>query len=181
MHGGRGRARCVHVLTKQTWNGVRTAHAAELENKCRCAAITIAFLDSPWRRNSRSAPGVFLVDVIAGAKELQEEIGSIGAYLHSQGVPFIRKSVARLLRYFSIGARESIHKDTGPKLDAELRWSSATPMGSTHIKRLDRDGASSPRWGSAGRRIWAEDQGLLLPALSHSHLRVHRQNYIKGL
>jgi alanine transaminase len=37
------------------------------------------------------------VDVIAGAKELQEEIGSIGAYLHSQGMPFIRKSVAQFV------------------------------------------------------------------------------------
>jgi hypothetical protein len=40
---------------------------------------------------------VFPADVIARAKELQEEIGSIGAYSHSQGVPFIRKSVARFI------------------------------------------------------------------------------------
>jgi alanine transaminase len=40
---------------------------------------------------------VFPADVIARAKELQDEIGSIGAYSHSQGVPFIRKSVARFI------------------------------------------------------------------------------------
>ncbi|TCD65463.1 hypothetical protein EIP91_002677, partial [Steccherinum ochraceum] len=36
-------------------------------------------------------------DVLARAKELQEEIGSIGAYSHSQGVPLIRKSVAKFI------------------------------------------------------------------------------------
>ena len=37
-------------------------------------------------------------DVLDRAKELQEEIGSIGAYSHSKGVPFIRKSVARFIQ-----------------------------------------------------------------------------------
>ncbi|KAJ6562388.1 hypothetical protein B0H19DRAFT_1259963 [Mycena capillaripes] len=37
------------------------------------------------------APGVFPADVVARAKELFVEIGSIGAYSHSQGVPFIRR------------------------------------------------------------------------------------------
>jgi len=36
-------------------------------------------------------------DVIDRAKELQEEIGSIGAYSHSKGVPLIRKNVARFI------------------------------------------------------------------------------------
>ena len=36
-------------------------------------------------------------DVLDRAKELQEEIGSIGAYSHSKGVPFIRKSVAKFI------------------------------------------------------------------------------------
>lgn len=36
-------------------------------------------------------------DVIARAKELQEEIGSVGAYSHSKGVPLIRKSVAKFI------------------------------------------------------------------------------------
>ncbi|KAF7800227.1 hypothetical protein EIP86_011474 [Pleurotus ostreatoroseus] len=36
-------------------------------------------------------------DVIARAKELQAEIGSIGAYSHSKGVPLIRKHVAKFI------------------------------------------------------------------------------------
>ncbi|KAJ7432123.1 1-aminocyclopropane-1-carboxylate synthase 2 [Mycena galericulata] len=40
---------------------------------------------------------IFPADVRARAKELQHEIGSIGAYSHSQGVPFIRKSVAEFI------------------------------------------------------------------------------------
>ncbi|KAI0795585.1 transaminase [Abortiporus biennis] len=36
-------------------------------------------------------------DVIQRAQELQREIGSIGAYSHSKGVPFIRKSVAKFI------------------------------------------------------------------------------------
>lgn len=36
-------------------------------------------------------------DVLARAKELQDEIGSIGAYSHSKGVPLIRKSVAKFI------------------------------------------------------------------------------------
>jgi alanine transaminase len=40
---------------------------------------------------------IFPSDTIARAKELYSEIGSIGAYSHSQGVPFIRKSVAKFI------------------------------------------------------------------------------------
>lgn len=36
-------------------------------------------------------------DVLDRAKELQEEIGSIGAYSHSKGVPLIRKSIAQFI------------------------------------------------------------------------------------
>lgn len=43
------------------------------------------------------APNVFPKDVVARAKELYDEIGSIGAYSHSQGVPLIRKSVAKFI------------------------------------------------------------------------------------
>ncbi|KAH7908233.1 transaminase [Hygrophoropsis aurantiaca] len=43
------------------------------------------------------APNVFPADVIARADELYEEIGSIGAYSHSQGVPLIRKHVAKFI------------------------------------------------------------------------------------
>ena len=43
------------------------------------------------------APNVFPKDVIARADELLEEIGSVGAYSHSQGVPLIRKHVAEFI------------------------------------------------------------------------------------
>ena len=44
-----------------------------------------------------SAKDIFPPDVIARAKQLYAEIGSIGAYSHSQGVPFIRKNVAKFI------------------------------------------------------------------------------------
>ncbi|TFK71141.1 transaminase [Pluteus cervinus] len=50
-----------------------------------------------WPALADLAPGVFPKDVVARAKELSEEIGSIGAYSHSQGVPLIRKSVAKFI------------------------------------------------------------------------------------
>ncbi|THH08987.1 hypothetical protein EW145_g2342 [Phellinidium pouzarii] len=40
------------------------------------------------------AKDLFPADVIARAQEILEEVGSIGAYSHSQGVPLVRKSVA---------------------------------------------------------------------------------------
>ena len=43
------------------------------------------------------AKDAFPADVVERAKELLAEIGSIGAYSHSQGVPFIRKSVAKFI------------------------------------------------------------------------------------
>jgi len=50
-----------------------------------------------WPALAELARDAFPEDVIARAKELQSEIGSIGAYSHSQGVPFIRKNVARFI------------------------------------------------------------------------------------
>ncbi|EIW79865.1 transaminase [Coniophora puteana RWD-64-598 SS2] len=47
-----------------------------------------------WPALAELAPGAFPEDVKARAKQLQEEIGSIGAYSHSQGVPLIRQHVA---------------------------------------------------------------------------------------
>jgi alanine transaminase len=44
------------------------------------------------------APHAFPKDVIERAKELQAEIGSIGAYSQSQGVPFIRQNVANFIQ-----------------------------------------------------------------------------------
>jgi len=44
-----------------------------------------------------SGKGIFQEDAIARAKELYDEIGSIGAYSHSQGIPYIRKQVAKFV------------------------------------------------------------------------------------
>ncbi|KAJ7216357.1 alanine aminotransferase [Mycena pura] len=52
---------------------------------------------SEWPALADLAPGVFPEDVVARAKELHSEIGSIGAYSHSQGVLFIRKNVAKFI------------------------------------------------------------------------------------
>ncbi|KAH9167066.1 alanine aminotransferase [Lactarius sanguifluus] len=51
-----------------------------------------------WPALAELAKDVFPADVIARAKELQAEIGSVGAYSHSQGVPFIRKNVANFIQ-----------------------------------------------------------------------------------
>ncbi|CAL1709493.1 unnamed protein product [Somion occarium] len=40
---------------------------------------------------------IWPADVLARAKELRDEIGSVGAYSHSKGVPLIRKSVAKFI------------------------------------------------------------------------------------
>ncbi|KAJ6597554.1 transaminase [Mycena vulgaris] len=50
-----------------------------------------------WPALAELAPGVFPSDVIERAKELLADIGSIGAYSHSQGVPLIRQSVAKFI------------------------------------------------------------------------------------
>lgn len=55
-----------------------------------------------WPALADIAPDAFPKDVIARAKELQEEIGSIGAYSHSQGVPFIRQNVAKFIEGSSV-------------------------------------------------------------------------------
>jgi alanine transaminase len=50
-----------------------------------------------WPDLAKLAPNAFPRDVIERAKELSAEIGSIGAYTHSQGIPFIRKNVAKYI------------------------------------------------------------------------------------
>ncbi|KAL1739381.1 pyridoxal phosphate-dependent transferase, partial [Schizophyllum fasciatum] len=50
-----------------------------------------------WPALEELAPNAFPKDVIARARELREEIGSVGAYSHSQGVPLIRQSVAKFI------------------------------------------------------------------------------------
>ena len=51
-----------------------------------------------WPALAELAKDAFPEDVIARAKELQSEIGSIGAYSHSQGVHFIRKNIATFIQ-----------------------------------------------------------------------------------
>jgi hypothetical protein len=51
-----------------------------------------------WPALAELARDAFPEDVIARAKELQSEIGSIGAYSHSQGVLFIRKNIASFIQ-----------------------------------------------------------------------------------
>jgi len=47
---------------------------------------------------------LFPSDAIERAEELIKEIGSIGAYTHSQGIPYIRKNVAKFIE----GAKKSM-------------------------------------------------------------------------
>jgi alanine transaminase len=57
-----------------------------------------------WPALAELAPDVFPKDVIARANELRKEIGSIGAYSQSQGVPFIRQNVAKFIEgVFPVG------------------------------------------------------------------------------
>ena len=51
-----------------------------------------------WPDLAKLAPNAFPKDVIERAKELSAEIGSVGAYTHSQGIPFIRKNVAKYIQ-----------------------------------------------------------------------------------
>lgn len=55
-----------------------------------------------WPELAKLAPNIFPKDVVERASELSSEIGSIGAYSHSQGVPFIRKNVAKFIEGASV-------------------------------------------------------------------------------
>jgi alanine transaminase len=46
----------------------------------------------------KSATAAFPADAIARAQEILNEVGSIGAYSHSQGIPLIRKHVAAFIQ-----------------------------------------------------------------------------------
>lgn len=54
----------------------------------------------------KTAKDAFPPDVIERARELLDEIGSIGAYSHSQGIPLIRKNVAKFIE----GAKKKIYQ-----------------------------------------------------------------------
>jgi alanine transaminase len=57
----------------------------------------LALLQYPALLENESALSSFKPDVIERAKLLLSEIGSLGAYSHSKGVPYVRKSVARFI------------------------------------------------------------------------------------
>ena len=54
-------------------------------------------------------------DVIARAQQLQTEIGSVGAYSHSKGIPLIRKHVAQFIEGRSLAAHLSLTDSLSPK------------------------------------------------------------------
>ncbi|KAJ7265729.1 transaminase [Mycena rebaudengoi] len=64
-----------------------------------------------WPPLSDLTPGVFSADVVARAKEYYNEIGSIGAYAHNQGVPSIRGSVAKSIE----GGESPVHPRSRPR------------------------------------------------------------------
>ena len=68
-----------------------------------------------WPALAELARDAFPEDVIARARELQSEIGSIGAYSHSQGVPFIRKNVARFIEGQSIVSSAAVTPAAPPR------------------------------------------------------------------
>lgn len=54
-------------------------------------------MEYPELLESEIAPQLFKKDAIARAKELSQELGSVGAYTANKGDPFIRKNVAAWL------------------------------------------------------------------------------------
>ena len=53
-------------------------------------------------------------DVVDRARELHEVIGSVGAYSHSKGVPYIRKNVAKFIEGASCRSCVSICTSPDP-------------------------------------------------------------------
>lgn len=75
----------------------------------------LALLQYPNLINDPMVKSLFKPDAIERAQLLLKEIGSVGAYSHSKGVPYIRKSVARFIEErdgFSADP-ESIYLTTG--------------------------------------------------------------------
>ncbi|SCZ97369.1 BZ3500_MvSof-1268-A1-R1_Chr4-2g07168 [Microbotryum saponariae] len=56
-----------------------------------------ALTEYPILIDSPEASALFPKDVLARAKKLVEEVGSVGAYSHSMGVPAIRKRIAKFI------------------------------------------------------------------------------------
>ena len=54
-------------------------------------------MEYPELMNNAQAKTLFPSDVLDRARTLTKEIGSIGAYSHSQGVPYIREVVAKFI------------------------------------------------------------------------------------
>jgi len=102
---------CEHRESTASWPGSETSHVWASGKSLRVAlnrsvvpnvmfslALPVqvaALMEYPPLMDS--AKDIFPPDVIARARQLYGEIGSIGAYSHSQGVPFIRKNVAKFI------------------------------------------------------------------------------------
>ncbi|KAF8201922.1 pyridoxal phosphate-dependent transferase [Mycena galopus ATCC 62051] len=79
------------VILSNNGNLQEVLHQLPITFTRQVAALT------EWPALADVAPGLFPDDVIARAKELLGELGSIGAYAHNKGVPLIRKSVAKFI------------------------------------------------------------------------------------
>lgn len=110
-----------------------------------------------WPALAELARDAFPEDVIARAKELQSEIGSIGAYSHSQGIPFIRKNIATFIQGTSIlialsypnpiwasrgpAALNPNPLSPSPRIKLSISWWNSRPLFSS--LSLERDGYPS--------------------------------------
>ena len=65
----------------------------------------LSIMEYPDILRTESATKIYPEDAIARAKVLLKEVGGVGAYSHSQGVPWIRKSIARFIE----GRHQNVH------------------------------------------------------------------------
>lgn len=79
---------------------------------------------------------IYPADVIARAKTLYGEIGSVGAYTHSKGIPAIRKKVAAFIESecVCVGRAGGVGAATGP--ERELLSSSGHGQTTNHFGTL---------------------------------------------
>lgn len=68
----------------------------------------VSIMEYPDILQSEYATKIYPEDAIARARVLLKEIGNVGAYSHSQGVPWIRKSIAKFIEGRSQGAHLNI-------------------------------------------------------------------------
>ena len=129
-----------------------------------------------WPALAELARDAFPEDVIARAKELQSEIGSIGAYSHSQGVPFVRKNVARFIQGTLIVIAPCCNF---PPLPTRIQsvWASPRPRGSSLTSPLPSFSLPSslpPPESSLDRKLILIHTTNQLLFLSQSEMAIHR-------